>query len=89
MMITKKCFNNYEAAYYLIHGAQVESFEIRSVARNAQEKLSRGHQWIFTLTNIPEFCVRRWRDHKAFANVSEIEAKRNYLKLKVKKTRGK
>ena len=78
--------DTYEAAFYMIHGAIIESVSISRLAENDKRRFRRQrHLWILELDNVPYDAIKLWKTDQAFANVRDIERERNRIKRRVRK----
>ena len=77
--------NTYEAAYYLVKGAALESVKERQVPQNKRDKKGYRKEWSITLNRVPVEEVENWTLGQANCKVRELESRRKYIKNKAKK----
>ena len=77
--VKKTTKNTYEAAFYLMNGAEIEAIRSIPVPRSKRQKRGYYNQWITTLKNIDETLIQLFEQGKAQVNLQEFEnARRNY-----------
>ena len=78
MTITTK--NTYEAAWYLLCGAQVIQVTLHRVAENKWEKKGYRREATITMDHVSESAREKWKSGDAHVRVWEFESARQRLK---------
>lgn len=84
-LMRKETNDTYEAAYYMLQGAHLESVRIRRLQTNKAERMGVRNVWLMTMEGVPTEAVETWRVGQATANVKDIASARYRLKRKVHK----
>jgi hypothetical protein len=79
-MKTKKTKDSYEAAYYMMYGAQVTGVKKRIISKGERLKKHYLHEWIITVEKIPHFAILGWNAGIVYGDIQQFKKMR--LKLK-------
>ena len=77
--------NTYEATFYLISGATLDSVSFSRTAENKRQKLGYAITYRLYLTNVKEKCIKQWAESRAIVNVRQFADERKKLKRKIAK----
>jgi hypothetical protein len=80
--------DTYEAAYYMVNGAQMDTVRSIPVPMNKQGRKGYRYQWIMHMQDVPLDCVNDWQSGKATCGVQSLENARRNLKRQVKRSLG-
>lgn len=79
-MRNKKTSDSYEAAFYIMYGAQFEKLRTRYLSPKKAQYSGYIKQWTIYLSNVPDFAIRGWNEGITYGDIQKFKKAR--LKLK-------
>ena len=83
-MKTVKTTDTYEASYYLMNGATIETIRTRNVPSNKQEQKGLKTECILHLKDVPEWAYLGWNEGICYADIIKFSKMRIKLKKLIK-----
>lgn len=77
--------DTYEAAWYIMNGAQLADVLVKTVEHGKRQIVGRSICWILTLKNVSNEAIEEWRTKQACANLAKFRLARMSIKRFVKK----
>ena len=77
---TKTTKDSYEAAYYMMYGAQVSDVKMRTISKQQRAKKHFTREYIIKIQNIPFWCIMGWNYGITYAPIHEFKKQRKKLK---------
>lgn len=81
-----KTSDTYEASFYLMYGANIESIRQRPVSKNRARKRGYLIEYVVHLNDVPQWAINMWRTGQCYVNLQEFVITRKRLKRAMKRS---
>ena len=77
---SRETTDTYEASFYLMFGAKIESVRKRNLPQTKADKKGYRLEWVINLNNVPDWAYENWKTGYAFCNICDFVRERKKLK---------
>ena len=81
---SRETTDTYEASFYLMFGAKIESVRKRNLPQSKADKKGYRLEWVISVNNIPDWAYECWKTGYTFGNIQEFVRERKKLKKLIK-----
>lgn len=78
--------DTYEAAFYMMYGAEVESIRVRDMPTARTKKRGYNKEFVINLSNVEDWAYNTWRTGTAFCYLQGFIRERKRLKKIIRKS---